>query len=286
MAEPVPPARVPYALLAVSVALAAVLFLHLHRTGSPAPYGVPLPTPKPKLVSAGVGYDDTDVLKGRIAPAFLEFLAPQPDGSVPLRYPYNSDRGDFSISHPMGTEMVLSTPEEFVRTSLDARGEVKYNQPLKQVRYLFPARRPKEKLSEYVARQRYELKQNGAKLTPDANAPIELPRFRFERLEYSIAPKTEDKQQFGSVSTAASGEEYHIRFIGPLGVRVLIADYVTTPELAEKGRSQAEKVIQSFNPGWQLYGVVTSEFPDYFKDQVDKSGASKPPTPSAPPSEP
>jgi hypothetical protein len=281
------PARFPAVLLAVSLLLAAGAFWHFSRQGSPAPFGVPVPQPKQKFVTQGVGFEDTDVLAGRFAPPYLEFLAPQPDGTIPLRYPYRSDRGDFSVEHPMGAELTMASPDEFADSGLDALAELKYNQPLKQIRYIFPVRKPGEKLSEVAARMRYDLGQGGGHVVAGSSTPLELPTFRFERVEYTVSPKevAARSKQGDPLPTGLGGaDEYHVRFLGPLGPRVLIAEFITTPELIDRARPQIDKIMHSFRPGWQLRTVFMKEFPDYGKAAAKPS--AKPGQAAVPPAKP
>jgi hypothetical protein len=225
-------------------------FLLARQTASPAPLGVPLPIPHSRFVTTGFKPDEADVMAGRIPPPWLEYLAPEPDGTLPLRYPYTSARGGFTIKHPFGATIMEDPGQNFDKTNEDALCLFSYNQPLKKIRYVMPLRQPGEQATEVAARLRYELQQKGAQLVPGRSDRLELPRYRFEHLEYT--------------TKGDAGPEYHVDYLGPLGKRrVLLIDFVTTPELAEPAQRQIDKIMQSFTPELQLAEVMLLEDPAY-----------------------
>src|SRR5437867_1134319 len=135
------PTRPKHALHPAMACLVALLlgggaFFLARQTASPAPLGVPLPIPHERFITKGVKINECDFLKGRIAPVYLEFLAPEPDGTIPLRYPYDSGRGGFSIKHPEGALLMEEPGEYFAKTQLDAECNLNYDQPLKQIKYM------------------------------------------------------------------------------------------------------------------------------------------------------
>jgi hypothetical protein len=239
--------------LAVAAALAAAAFFGLRATASPAPFGAAVMRPQPQFTTEGVAFDKTDWLAKRVPPAYLEFLAPQPDGTPPLRYPYKCDRGGFTIRHPMGAELTQLAPEQFFQQSIDAIVDIHYDQPLQRIRYQFPVRHAGETVEQFIARMRYELERMGATFPADAPKRLELPRYRFERLEFVSAPQ----------SGAGRAAEQHFWFVGPLGSRVALIDFSAAPANAVLARRQAEKVMGSFSPSFDLGLVMLEEDPQY-----------------------
>jgi hypothetical protein len=229
--------------------LAAAAFLLLRQTASPAPLGVPLPIPQPKIKTEGVAKNDINFLERRMPPVWVEFLAPQPDGTPPLKWPYSSDRGGFDVVHPEGALLLQQGGDYFMQTGEDAMVQVDYHQPLKEIHYVLPVRQPGESVTDYVARRRYELTQQGAKLVPGHSEQLLLPRYRFEHMEY--------------IKTDGGVELYHITYIGPLGARFLVADFAAPPALIDLARKQVDKIMASFKPKRELQQVMLMEDPTY-----------------------
>jgi hypothetical protein len=228
---------------------AGCAFLLLRQTASPAPLGVPLPIPQPKILTKDVAKHDIDTLGKRMPPVWLEFLAPQPDGTSPLHWPYDSQRGGFTIMHPMGALLLEQGGAYFAQTGEDAMVKVDYNQPVKLIKYLMPVRQQGESVTEYVARRRYELTQEGAQIVGGHNEQLKLPRYRFEHFEFT---RKDD-----------GVETYHVWYAGPLGGRILVVDFSTRPELIDLARLQIDKIMASFKPHHELEQVMLMEDPTY-----------------------
>lgn len=234
-----------FAIVSASVVFAAMLYV----SGSPAPLGAPLPEVASVVAVDGISIKQTSVLKKTINADMLEFLAPQPDGMPPLRYTYSCEYVDFSIQHPMGTELFAFGPQDVLGSGALARATLKFDYPLQLIEYSAPLRKAEEKLHEYVARRRWELTQQGAKFYGNHD-PLVLADYKFERFEYEL---TNDKGEAQS----------HFVFFGPYGNRTLTCEYVSKPELHELARPLVAKIINSFKPGPKVLEAVQLMDPDY-----------------------
>jgi hypothetical protein len=165
-----------------------------------------------------------------------------------LRSTYNSERADFAIGHPHGTEMWVHGPAEFAERFVDALAVVNLDQPLRYFEYKLPPRREGETSSGFVSRWQHELQQNGARLIGSME-PVEMPAYRLEHFEY-------EQEADGGMLT-------HFIYVGPMGRRLLVLDYISEPELHERARPMVEKIIASFKPGWELKKLMLKEDPQY-----------------------
>jgi hypothetical protein len=250
MATPPPSAARAVLAWTLALLLGGGAFLLARRTASPAPLGIPLPKPQPRFVTDGVKPNGSDFIKGRIARAYLEFLAPEPDGTIPLRYTYRSGRGGFAIRHPMGATLLEDDNASFDKTQEDADCTLNFDQPLKEIRYSLPLRQDGEKVTEYVARKKYEAQQKGGKLVPGQDQELKFPRYRFEHCEFTMLE--------------GGANVYHVWYVGPMGARrVLLIDFMTTEDLIGQARNQIDRIMQSFQPTLDLAEVMLLEDPTY-----------------------
>jgi hypothetical protein len=203
--------------------------------GPSAPFGTRLPSVKPTIRYAGVSVSDTSLLKGQANDAWIPNVAPQEDGAPPLVWSYASERGDFKIGVPYGTEMVSYSNEEFLKDSVDAQGTVKLDQALRAIKVSMPGRNKDETIETYASRIRNDIERAGGTFYNNQD-PVNLPAFRFVRLEYHRVHDGADVA--------------HHLFLGPMGKRVLIIDLMSEPKHRELVRPYVEKMIRSFTPGW------------------------------------
>jgi hypothetical protein len=235
--------------LLAAVAGGLLAFLAGRLTGSAAPLDTALPA-VPRLCEILPREDvaDTSLLEMRMPEVLLEFLAPQPDGVPPLLYLADVELVGFKISHPKGAIAVQYPLEEVLEDGVLLQAQLEYDPPLKALKYSMPFRKEGESVTEYTARIRQELERKGATFYADVS-PIALEDYRMEHFEY-----------FRELD---SGEVVsHYSFIGPLGKRVLVLDYMMPPELHEQARPWVYKIVRSFRPG-QL-----------FKEEVRKQDAA------------
>ncbi len=217
---------------------------------SPAPLGQPLPQlPAPIYFTDGVKVQDSSVLQKRIAPEMLHVLALQPDGCPPLRYPYPGEHADFKMSFPTGTESVIFDNESFLKDGIESQANVRYDQALKLVKISMPRRQSdKESVTTYVSRITSELRRQGAQFN-DHTERLDLPAYRFEHFEHQ---------------REANGRQLsNFTYVGPYGFHVIVIQFSTTPELHEACRPYVEKIMRSFEPGWQARKAMLLEDPAY-----------------------
>lgn len=246
----------PAPLLVAALLLAAAGFAATRSLASPAPFGTALPLSTPIIESEAVDYGATDFLARRIPPAWLDSLAPQPDGTPPLHHGYRSERGSFSIRHPRGFEVTQPGAADFRQADVDAYVQVHHNQPLQSITYSMPGRANGERVTEFASRMRHEIVQLGGTVNPERKV-LELPRYRFEVLELSYHLDS------GKPGEAGAQQRERVWYVGPLGARLLVAEFALNPAAPELGRAQAAKIMQSFSPGINLALLMLEEDPDY-----------------------
>jgi hypothetical protein len=247
--------------LLLGVAAATAAFCCTTTLGDPSPLGVPLPE-VPQLFEI-LPHDDAknmSVVERRLPEVMLEFLAEQPDGAPPVRFTVRGEFIDFSIGHLSGIETTAFPVEETLKDNVIISGVVHFDQPLKALQYSAPGRREGESLTEYTSRLRYEMEKKGAVYYENVE-PLPLEGYRFEHFEY----KRENE----------NGEMVsHYLFIGPLGTRALVMDYMTTPELHERARPWVMKMIRTFKTGRQLQETVLESDPEYIAlNELDEPGS-------------
>jgi hypothetical protein len=252
---------IPWAFLIVcglSIAAAASSFAATRALGDPAPLDAVLPdVPALFEIIPRENIKETSVVERRIPEVLLEHLAPQPDGSPPLKYGISVDLGDFHIRHPYGTSSSSPGPEQALELGVLLQGEVLYDQPLQKIMYTIPFRLEEESVSTYASRTRYELEQDGAVFHSDVR-PLAVEGYRFEHYEYDL------EIEGGAVVS-------HYTFIGPFGKhRVLAMDFMMTPELHELARPYVWKIMRSFSAGWNLRQGAQDYDADYIaRNELD-----------------
>jgi len=230
------------ALLVAVIALAAGVgaFISMRFLGSPAPLGVPLPAvPSLYTIIPRDDIEQTSVLQGRMPEVLLEMYAAQPDGAPPLRHSISCDMADFRIAHTYGTTSVLMSPEEVNQTGTLMKAELMYDQPIKKIIYQAPIRQPGESVTTFVSRVRHDLERKGARFYQPTE-PVIMDGYRLEHLEFDL--ELDD----GTVIS-------HFQYFGPFGeARILLLDFMTSPDLHEAARPLVNKIISSFTPGWRI----------------------------------
>ena len=168
----------------------------------------------------------------------------------PLRWLYKSDLGDFTISHPHGTETTQLMDVDDHGIVTDAIGVVRYGMPVVSFIYQMSPRLEGETAAEFTARYKYELDAAGAKLI-GSHAPLELPAYKFQHFEYEEAEPV-DGRRFS-----------HYIYVGPFGSRVLVLDFKCRGESHEQARKLVDKMMSNFEPGWELKKLMLKEDPEY-----------------------
>jgi len=247
--------------LLLGISAATVAFCCMITLGDPSPLGVPLPeVPQLFEILSQDNAKNMSVLERRLPKAMLEFLAEQPDGAPPVRFTVQGEFIDFSIGHLSGIETTAFPVEEALKDNVIISGIVHFDQPLKALQYSAPGRGGGESLTEYTSRLRYELERKGA-VYYDNVEPLPLEGYRFEHFEYK---RENDSGEMVS----------HYLFIGPLGTRALVMDYMTTPELHERARPWVMKMIRTFKAGRQLQEAVLESDPEYIAlNELDEPGS-------------
>ena len=240
--------------LIVTIALALAAFAYAHRDRSPAPCGVALP-PVPSLITlADKDFTDASIMEGRIPAAYLQFMAPQPDGVMPLRYPMDVVRSNFSLKLPMGTTS-LPMGDSFLEDSIDSQVVFKFDQQLDFIKISLPMREEGESLPEFVSRARHDYEQLGAEFKPDTD-PLELDGMLFQHFEYQRPTAMKEGEVKRDVS--------HYIYFAPAGVRVLVIDFMTTPPRHAAARPLVEKIMRSIEPGERFQEQMRLEYPQHF----------------------
>lgn len=237
-----------------AVVVIGVAFLAPRYYGDPAPLGVPLPPVKYMFQTEGIGPNETSVNEKKVTANWLEFLAPQPDGSPPLRYQFDSSGADFEIWHPLGVEAVVLPPEQQQETSALAIATVKLDQPLYAIKYSLPRRQDGESLAQYAGRVKSGMEAKGAQFFGDMGE-FKVTGYKFVTLEYQR--ETED-----------IGLLYHFLYIGPYGPNALVIDFSALPEHVDAARPYVKKIISSFKP--------KSELKRLYEEELDGPGVPGP----------
>ncbi len=219
---------------------------------APSPFGAPLPAPRPYIftIVPREQVEEVSWPKRVTIEAWLEFMAPQPDGFPPLRWPFHSELGDYTISLPQcaRTSVVESMDEHGIVT--DAWGQLQYDWPLESFIFQMSPRKDGETAAEFTARYQHDLTKSGTKLIGSLD-PVELPVYRFQHFEY------QEQEPVDGVTYS------HYIYIGPFGSRVLVFDFVCEAESHEAARGLIAKVLSSFTPGWELKKIMLHEDPQY-----------------------
>jgi hypothetical protein len=217
----------------------------------PAPLGVPLPPVRQLFtILPREQADETSWLERKTADAWLEFLAPQPDGLPPLRWPYMSPLADFTISLPHGAEVSQLNSVDANGVVTEAIGELHYGWPIIRFSFQLVPRRDAETVTEFTARFEHELTASGSELIGQ-HEPFALPAYQFQHFEYREG------------AAAENVPESHYIYVGPCGRRVVLMDFVCLDQQHEAARPLLEKILKSFTPGWELKKLMLKEDPGY-----------------------
>jgi hypothetical protein len=217
----------------------------------PAPLGVPLPPVRNTFtILPRDQIQDTSWNKRTTVSAFLEFMAPQPDGMPPLRWPYESTIGDFTIWHPHGTELTNMGDVDANGVITEGWAVVHYDWPLKEFIYQYAPRKTGERVTEFVARYEHELTANGATLIGNHDT-LDLPAYQFQHFEYQEAQPVDGQ----TIS--------HYIYIGPFGRRAIVLNFTCLADQHEAARPLIAKIMASFTPGWELKKLMLKEDLNY-----------------------
>lgn len=239
-------------LLACLVALAGGAWAGSRWFASPRPLGAPLPPPKPAIftIIPREQADEASWMKRITLEAWLEYLAPQPDGLPPLRWPFHSEWGDYSMSLPQGssTTFVMDVDDHGIIT--DAWGQMNHDWPLRTFVFQMCPRKEGETVEEFTARYQSDLMKSGVKLIGNLD-PVLMPEYKFQHFEYH------DPEPVDGVTYS------RYVYVGPFGSRVLVQEYICPFEFHEQARGLVNKILNSFEPGWELKKIMLHEDPDY-----------------------
>lgn len=228
--------------ISVALALGVVAFFVAYGYGDEAPLGAALPEVPVLIEHEGIEVGDSSFLDGRLNERMLELMAPQADGFPPLVRPYTSKSAGFTIGHPYGTVLRVFLRDEFQKDNVLSQAYFSFGIPLTALKYSLPPMQEGEQVTVYVSRVRHELDVQGVEfLAPQA--VVQLENYRFETLQY--------KRQ-----TDQGKQQVHFAFFGPFYPRVLVIDFITTPQLRESAIPLIKKIIESFEPGAKLLGLL------------------------------
>ena len=225
---------------------------------SQTPCGTPLPEVPVLVERTDTDFDNISVMQGRIPDEYLQFLAPQPDGAMPLRYPHDVYRSDFSMMLPMGCT-TIPLGDTFEEDAIDSQVIFKFDQQLDYIKISLPMREEGESVSEFVARARHDYEQLGAEFRENTEA-LEMDGMLFQHFEYDRLTQYAEDEPEQEVS--------HYVYFGPAGVRALVIDFITTPERHELARPVVEKIMRSIEPGDRFLQQMHLEYPDRFADPL------------------
>ena len=238
----------------VTVVLAVSAYSFANQDRSPAPCGVPLP-PVPSLITlADKDFTDASIMKGRIPEPYLQFMAPQPDGVMPLRYPLDVVRCNFKMLLPMGTTS-LPMGDSFLNDAIDSQVVFKFDQQLDFIKISLPMREEGESVIGFATRARQDYEKLGAEFLPAAD-PLELNGLLFQHFEFRRMTELVKGEPERDVS--------HYVYFAPAGVRVLVMDFMTTPQRHEAARPLVEKMMRSIDPGERFLEQLRLEYPSKF----------------------
>lgn len=241
----------------VTLVLAWGAWSYASQDRSEVPCGVPIPEIPQLVTSEGVGFENASIADGRIPEDYLQFMAPQPDGAMPLRYPLEIIRSDISMKLPMGTTTLPMGDDTFQEDAIDSQVVFKWNQQLDFIKVSLPRREPGESVEQFVARARSDYGEIGAEFYPQ-DEPLEVDGMLFQHFEYKRFTSYEGSGPEMDVS--------HYVYFAPAGVRVLVLDFLTTPERHETARPLVEKIMRSIRPGDRFLEQMELEYPGKFGD--------------------
>ncbi|MEZ5339158.1 MAG: hypothetical protein R3F46_12980 [bacterium] len=236
---------------AVTLLLCWVAFRVASTDRSPTPCGVPLPDVPQLVTDVGKVIEDLNIMERQIPTTYLQFMAPQPDGIMPLRYPLDVRRADFSLELPMGTTS-LPMGDSFEEDAVDSQVIFQYKQQLDYIKISMPPRYEGESITDFVARARKDYEGLGASFRPGKD-PLEFNGMIFQHFEYSRPTQYE--------AEAPPKDMSHYIYFAPAGSRVLVMDFLTTPERHEEARPLVEKIMRSIEPGERFLQQMQLEYP-------------------------
>lgn len=248
--------------LALTAALALAAYSFAHRDRAAVPCGAALPEVPVLLSLASEDFEDASIIDKCIPAAYLQFMAPQPDGVMPLRYPLEVLRSDLTLQLPMGATSLPMGDDTFYKDAIDSQVVFKFDQQLDFIKISLPLRQTDESVTEFVARARHDYEQLDAEFLPGKD-PLELPDMLFQHFEYIRPTSFRDGEPLRDVS--------HYIYFAPAGVRVLIIDFMTTTERHDSARPLVEKIMRSIAPGERFLEQMRIEYPQQF-------GQNAPPT--------
>ena len=237
---------------AVTLLLCWVAFRIASTDRSPAPCGVPLPEVPQLVTDVGTVIEDMNISAREIPTTYLQFMSPQPDGIMPLRYPLEVRRADFSLELPMGTTS-LPMGDSFEEDSVDSQVVFQYKQQLDYIKISMPPRQEGESVTDFVARARKDYEGIGATFRQEKD-PLEFNGMIFQHFEYSRPTQYE--------ADAPPKDMSHYIYFAPAGPRVLVMDFLTTPDRHEEARPLVEKIMRSIEPGERFLKQMQLEYPE------------------------
>jgi hypothetical protein len=253
--------------IVLTLVLAASAYLLAHRDRSAAPCGAPLPDIPVLLSLASENFEDVSIIEKRIPAAYLQFMAPQPDGVMPMRYPLEVVRSNLTLQLPMGATSIPMADDTFYKDSIDSQVVFKFDQQLDFIKLSLPLRESGESVTDFVARSRHDYEQLGASFLPDKD-PLELPGMLFQHFEYARPVSFREGEPERDVS--------HYIYFAPAGVRVLVVDFMTTTERHESARPLVEKIMRSISPGERFLEQMQLEYPQQFGKVVVPTALQQP----------
>ncbi len=236
----------------LTLALAWLAFNYAGQDRSPTPCGTPLPEIPQIVTDIGEDFERISVAKGLIPTSYLQFMAPQPDGTMPLRYPLDVFRCDMRMMLPMGTTS-LPMGDSFELDDIDSQVVFNYEQQLDYIKISMPKRNPDESVLEFSKRAHRDYLELGANFRPDRET-LKLDGMIFQGFEYDRPTK----YSMDGVEMDVS----HYIYMAPVGERVLVLDFLTTPERHESARPLVEKMMRSINPGRRFLENMKREYPE------------------------
>lgn len=251
--------------ISVAIALGLVAYFAVLPFGDPAPLGAALPQIPILIEHEGIALADSSFLEGRLNERMLELMAPQADGYPPLVRPYTSKSAGFTIDHPYGTSIRIFMMDEFQKDNVLSQAFFSYGVPLTALKYSLPPIQEGDQVTVYVSRVRHQLEAEGVEFL-EPQGVVVLENYRFESLQYKR-------------KTDLEADQVHFAFFGPFDRRVLVIDFVTSPQQRESAIPLINKIITSFEPGDKLLklldksGQAMSRQPDAGTGALGQSGA-------------
>ncbi|MCB1186219.1 hypothetical protein KDL29_03550 [bacterium] len=238
--------------LLVTAVGAWAAYSYLGQDRSPAPCGTPLPDIPQVVTDIGDDTEGMSIRQGLIPTNYLDFMAPQPDGTMPLRYPLDVYRCDFDLKLPMGTTS-LPMGDSFYEDAVDSQVVFQYEQQLDYMKISLPMRQEGESVTEFVARARSDYEGIGATFKGGTD-PLKFDGMIFQHFEFERETQYEKDGPSRNIS--------HYVYFGPAGNRVLVIDFLTTPDRHAEAKPLVEKIMRSISPGNRFLEQMAIEYPE------------------------